>query len=219
MYMDLLRVLNELRPRESLGFDNGVLETLSNVSWFSQTTYTPTQYENLEDTSNLIYNEEANLYTVAPFTIPTEKECQEYWDETLERAITMTNLRRKRDRHLAESDKFATVDYPYATEEVKQAYVEYRQALRDLPANTEDPESPTWPEAPKTTPPGPMDILRRKRNEMLRKTDHLAFPDYPHLSDQVRADWMTYRQALRDLPQTAAGDPENAAWPSEPTYQ
>jgi len=64
-----------------------------------------------------------------------------------------------------------------------------------------------------------MDILRRKRNEMLRRTDHLAFPDYPHLSDQVRADWMAYRQALRDLPQTAAGDAANAAWPSEPTYQ
>ena len=144
------------------------------------------------------------------------------YDDTAESdafRVSMDDIRQERNKRLTESDKFAAVDYPYATEGVRQAYLEYRQALRDLPANTEDPESPTWPEAPKTTPPGPMDILRRKRNEMLRKTDHLAFPDYPHLSDQVRADWMTYRQALRDLPQTAAGDPENAAWPSEPTYQ
>ena len=43
------------------------------------------------------------------------------------------DLREERNKRLIESDKFATVDYLYATEEVKQAYVEYRQALRDLP--------------------------------------------------------------------------------------
>ena len=128
-------------------------------------------------------------------------------------------LREERDTRLTESDKFTAVDYPYATEGVRQAYLEYRQALRDLPENTEDPSNIAWPTLALPTEIDPMDILRRKRNEMLRKTDHLAFPDYPHLSDQVRADWMDYRQALRDLPQTAAGDPANAAWPSEPTYQ
>jgi hypothetical protein len=147
MYMDLLRVLNELRPCESLGFDNGVLETLSNVSWFSQTTYTPTQYENLEDTSNLIYNEEANLYTVAPFTIPTEKECQEYWDETLERAIAMTDLRRKRDWRLSQCDWVTLKAYSTGVP-VPDEWKAYMQTLRDLPANTEDPSSPTWPQEP-----------------------------------------------------------------------
>ena len=148
MYMDLLRVLNELRPGESLGFDNGVLETLSNVSWFSQTTYTPTQYENLEDTSNLIYNEEANVYTVAPFTIPTEQECQDYWDTTLNNSILLTSLRRKRNALLDKTDKYGISDYPHPSEEVKQAWLDYRQALRDLPANTEDPSNPVWPQEP-----------------------------------------------------------------------
>jgi len=41
------------------------------------------------------------------------------------------------------------MDYPHATEEVKQAWLDYRQALRDLPGNTTDPENPVWP-----TPPG-----------------------------------------------------------------
>lgn len=148
MYMDLLRVLNELRPGESFGFDNGLLETLSNVSWLSQTTYTPTQYENLEDTSNLIYNEEANVYTVAPFTIPTEQECQDYWDTTLNNSILLTNLRRKRNALLDKTDKYGISDYPHPSEEVKQAWLDYRQALRDLPANTEDPSNPVWPQEP-----------------------------------------------------------------------
>ena len=151
-----------------------------------------------------------------------EKPPKEEFEAKLQELIDAqpwNDLREERNKRLIESDKFATVDYPYATEEVKQAYVEYRQALRDLPATTEDPEKLTWPTLALPTEIDPMDILRHKRNEMLRKTDHLAFPDYPHLSDQVRADWMDYRQALRDLPQTAAGDPANAAWPSQPTYQ
>jgi hypothetical protein len=146
--MDLLRVLNELRPGESFGFDNGLLETLSNVSWLSQITYTPSQYEKLEDTSNLTYNEESNLYTVAPFTIPTEQECQDYWDTTLENDIFLTRLRRKRNGLLDKTDRYATIDYPHPTEEAKQAWLDYRQALRDLPANTTDPENPVWPTPP-----------------------------------------------------------------------
>ena len=146
--MDLLRVLNELRPGESFGFDNGLIETLSNVSWLSQTTYTPTQREKLEDTSNLIYNEEANLYTVAPFTIPTEQECQDYWNTTLENAILEDNMRRKRNDLLSKTDKYTLPDWPHPSEEVKQAWLDYRQALRDLPANTTDPENPIWPTPP-----------------------------------------------------------------------
>ena len=34
------------------------------------------------------------------------------------------------------------------TEEVKQAWLDYRQALRDLPANTSDPSNPVWPYSP-----------------------------------------------------------------------
>ena len=148
MYMDLLRVLNELRPGESFGFDNGLLETLSNVSWLSRITYTPSQYEKLEDTSNLIYKEEANLYTVEPFTIPTEQECKDYWDTTLQNAISLASLRAKRNNFITKTDYLAMPDYPHPSEEVKRAWLDYRQALRDLPANTADPENPVWPEVP-----------------------------------------------------------------------
>ena len=47
-----------------------------------------------------------------------------------------------------QTDFLAMPDYPHPTPESKQAWLDYRQALRDLPANTTDPLNPVWPEAP-----------------------------------------------------------------------
>lgn len=146
--MDLLKTLTILRPGQSLGFDNGKTFTLSNVSWYSQRTYTGEEVADMDDTSHLLFNEEANVYTEAPFTIPTQAECEEYWNSTLKNQLALETLRRKRDSTLDKTDKYTTIDYPHASEEVKQAWLDYRQALRDLPANTEDPAAPVWPEAP-----------------------------------------------------------------------
>ena len=52
-------------------------------------------------------------------------------------------LRNERDRKLAETDVYALGDRPLSDE-----MRAYRQALRDLPANTSDPLNPTWPEKP-----------------------------------------------------------------------
>ena len=57
-------------------------------------------------------------------------------------------LRMQRDSLLDKTDKYLAADYPHPTEEVKQAWLNYRQALRDLPANTTDPENPVWPTPP-----------------------------------------------------------------------
>jgi len=57
-------------------------------------------------------------------------------------------MRKIRNEYLKETDYLATIDYPHPTEEVKQAWLDYRQALRDLPANTTDPENPVWPTPP-----------------------------------------------------------------------
>ena len=77
-----------------------------------------------------------------------EHECQTYWDETLKPEMATKALRRKRDRLIRESDPYSLPDFPHASEEVRQAWLTYRQALRDLPSTTEDPSNPTWPEAP-----------------------------------------------------------------------
>ena len=57
------------------------------------------------------------------------------------------NLRRERDRRLAETDWVITMHKEKGTN-IPAAWKTYRQALRDLPANTEDPANPVWPTKP-----------------------------------------------------------------------
>ena len=123
--MDLLTTLAHLRPGNSIGFKEGCEETLSNVVWFSQ-----------------------NTSTEAPFPIPTQQECEDYWNTTLKNKLALENLRRKRNFLIKGSDVYSLPDYPHSTPEKKQEWLDYRQSLRDLPANTEDPVNPVWPIAP-----------------------------------------------------------------------
>lgn len=57
------------------------------------------------------------------------------------------DLRLKRNQLLAETDYLALSDSTL-TDEMRT----YRQALRDLPANTADPANPVWPVKPGGTP-------------------------------------------------------------------
>lgn len=56
-------------------------------------------------------------------------------------------LRDMRNRQLQSSDRRMLWD-SNLTDEQKQEWATYRQALRDLPANTTNPLEPNWPEAP-----------------------------------------------------------------------
>ncbi len=55
----------------------------------------------------------------------------------------MKELRRRRNQLLTETDYLALADSTL-TDEMRS----YRQALRDLPANTVDPANPVWPVKP-----------------------------------------------------------------------
>lgn len=57
------------------------------------------------------------------------------------------NLRDTRDILLQSSDWTQVSDVPL-TDEQKQAWANYRNALRQLPSNTADPRNPTWPTKP-----------------------------------------------------------------------
>ena len=57
--------------------------------------------------------------------------------------LTMAGLREIRNVKLAQSDWRAVSDL-----EMSDAWKTYRQALRDLPANTVDPANTTWPDKP-----------------------------------------------------------------------
>lgn len=59
----------------------------------------------------------------------------------------MARLRTQRNSLLTSSDWTQSADSPLDNE-TKAKWVTYRQALRDLPANTSDPANPTWPEEP-----------------------------------------------------------------------
>jgi hypothetical protein len=54
-----------------------------------------------------------------------------------------SSLRTKRTKLLAETDWMANSDVT-----MSDAWRTYRQALRDLPANTSDPANPVWPTEP-----------------------------------------------------------------------
>ena len=56
-------------------------------------------------------------------------------------------LRYERDKKLAETDWVVTKASETGVAE-SDAWKTYRQALRDLPSNTSDPFSPTWPTKP-----------------------------------------------------------------------
>jgi len=75
-------------------------------------------------------------------TQPTEAEIQAEIAR-LEAEQPWKELRRKRNRLIAETDYLALSDSTLTTE-----MAAYRQALRDLPANTADPTNPVWPVKP-----------------------------------------------------------------------
>ena len=78
---------------------------------------------------------------------PTLEELTEKWNEYVA-AQPLKELRTKRNTLLEQTDRYATLDYPHSNLEVQQTWFDYRQALRDLPAVTEDPTNPVWPSIP-----------------------------------------------------------------------
>lgn len=66
-------------------------------------------------------------------------------------------LRMDRDTKLKQTDQFALPDYPHDSDEIRQAWLNYRQQLRDLPANSPEAKidletgeliGVTWPTPP-----------------------------------------------------------------------
>lgn len=61
-----------------------------------------------------------------------------------------------------------------------------------------------------------MDYIRLHRDKRLTMSDWTVGADSP-LSDSKKAEWQTYRQALRDLPSTnTATAIDDIVWPSKP---
>lgn len=101
--------------------------------------------EGTTDPDVITLTEDNGVYTAAiDATLQSNKsnqvsasQAQLRWDE----------LRRDRNARLTQCDWTQTSDAPLSKQK-KAEWQEYRHALRMLPQNTVDPESPEWPEEP-----------------------------------------------------------------------
>jgi hypothetical protein len=75
------------------------------------------------------------------------RDAEEAAEEAAKPARAMSQLRTERNTKLAETDWTQSPDSPL-TNEAKSEWATYRQSLRDLPASTEDPANPSWPDEP-----------------------------------------------------------------------
>lgn len=84
------------------------------------------------------------------------------------------------------------------------------EKLEEVVVEEEDRVVVTWIKIPLTEDELAM-AIRNKRAALLAATDLLVMPDRPH-----SAEMLTYREALRDLPQQP-GFPTDITWPIRPT--
>ena len=63
----------------------------------------------------------------------------------------MDVLKSKRNQFLFDTDKYALPDWPHESLAKQTEWLDYRQALRDLPSTTDDPAKAVWPTRPDAT--------------------------------------------------------------------
>ena len=92
--------------------------------------------------NKIVVNVQTGEQTSVPLSAAEIAEREAYARDVLP-VEQMAALREKRNQLLAETDYLALSDATLSAD-----MRTYRQALRDLPANTSDPANPTWPVKP-----------------------------------------------------------------------
>lgn len=108
------------------------------------------------------------------YTKPAKEVFEAKFQEII-REYSFKELRQERNRRLAEVDWIFSEDYAIDDASYQQ-WLTYRKALRDLPAVTEDPANPVWPEKP-AMPSGTTetkDYTRELQNENTRLKNKVA---------------------------------------------
>jgi len=91
-------------------------------------------------------NDPATLAWFSDGDAPTQQELDAAWPAVRD-ARAWAAVRAERDRLLTASDWTQVADAPLSSAK-KQAWADYRQALRDIPQTQDDPDSIVWPETP-----------------------------------------------------------------------
>ena len=124
-----------------------VPENIHAVQWYN--TWGEVEYTDSSPNERI---EELGIYQQAVIDFNNELKRIEDEQKAQEEAIEASRdyweeLRSLRNQKLTQSDWTQVSDAPF-TEEQKISWQSYRQALRDLPENTEDPKNPVWPTIP-----------------------------------------------------------------------
>jgi len=93
-----------------------------------------------------------------------------------------TALRTHRNQLLRDSDFTQMPDSPMSQEK-KDAWASYRQELRDLPDETQDPTAPEWPLDPTQIPPTP--VTGSRLSSLLTHADVEPVVEAPVVSEPV----------------------------------
>jgi hypothetical protein len=140
--------------------------------------------------------------------------------------------------HNPDAEKcFIQPQLPSGVVDFQMAWRAYRAAVADIEASIAagklDRDKATWPPVPAAPTvleqwvvqpltaaelTAIQDValreVRWRRNMLLMGSDFLMLPDAP-IDDATRQKWISYRAALRSLPQTIT-DPRKVTWPTSP---
>ena len=101
--------------------------------------------------TNTIVNGLTGEVTTIPLTAEEIAEREAYARDVLP-GLQLEQLRAKRNQLLTETDWVTLKAIDDSNDglgiQLPQVWMDYRQALRDLPANTVDPANPVWPVKP-----------------------------------------------------------------------
>ena len=105
--------------------------------------------------------------------------------------------------------KTSTVDGKTVTS-IEKAIIPFAEGNRDYQEYLEWAKTNTAEAADGLT----WDNIRAKRNDLLKNTDWTMISD----ATVDKAKWTTYRQTLRDIPQTYKDKtPDDVVWPTQPS--
>ena len=101
--------------------------------------------------ANLLIDMQTGKEEVTPIT-PQQIAEREAYERDVLPVEQMKELRSRRDQLLTETDWVTLKAIDDSNDglgiQLPQVWMDYRQALRDLPANTVDPANPVWPVKP-----------------------------------------------------------------------